>query len=63
MEIEWGMTHRVNLLGKNAWKNIDCVQKHFKMLQMLYNIFSQKIMGQLYEGFNQIQNQETVSIQ
>eukprot|EP01084_Bolivina_argentea_P260210 439356_1 len=50
IEIEWGMTHKFNLLAKNGWKDFQWIQDHFDVVEKTYTVFSYKIMSQLYEG-------------
>ena len=50
LAIEWCMTHRGNLLCKNAWKRVKIVIVLFEMQQLLYSKFTEKNLSQLYEG-------------
>ena len=50
MDIEWGMTHKGNLLAKNGWDKIPWAARHLEMVQKTYTVFSYKIMRQLYKG-------------
>ena len=50
IEIDWGMTHKGNLLAQNGWDEVVFAQRHMKMVSLIYTVFSRKIMRQLYRG-------------
>ena len=46
----WCFTHRANLLAKYALNRLGFVAEHFRQQGVLYSIFSEKNMRQLYQG-------------
>ena len=55
------MIHRISLVIKNGWKNINRINELYQQIKILHSIFTKDILGQIYDNIVELEDLDKYS--